>query len=79
LVWLEWLATLPLMGLFVLSFFPLSFAVLGKPLMLIAGLFQLLRWLRWKPWLTLSEPLVWSLMLTYLCLPLSLLYRGMLS
>ncbi|WP_240206539.1 NnrS family protein [Vibrio sp. CyArs1] len=79
LVWLEWLATLPLMGLFVLSFFPLSFAVLGKPLMLIAGLFQLVRWLRWKPWLTLSEPLVWSLMLTYLCLPLSLLYRGMLS
>lgn len=78
-VWLEWLATVPLMALFVLSFFPLSFAALGKPLMLLAGTFQLIRWIRWKPWLTLSEPLVWSLMLTYLCLPLSLLYRGLLT
>ncbi|GAL19712.1 NnrS protein [Vibrio maritimus] len=79
IVWLEWLSTLPLMMLFVLSFFPLSLATLGKPLMLIAGALQLARWIRWKPWLTLSEPLVWSLMLTYLCLPLSLLYRGILT
>ncbi|GAL24940.1 NnrS protein [Vibrio variabilis] len=79
IVWLEWLSTLPLMMLFVLSFFPLSLATLGKPLMLIAGVLQLARWIRWKPWLTLSEPLVWSLMLTYLCLPLSLLYRGILT
>lgn len=78
-VWLEWLSTLPLMMLFVLSFFPLSLATLGKSLMLIAGALQLARWSRWKPWLTLSEPLVWSLMLTYLCLPLSLLYRGFLT
>ncbi|USD59879.1 NnrS family protein [Vibrio sp. SCSIO 43140] len=79
IVWLEWLSTLPLMMLFVLSFFPLSLATLGKPLMLVAGVLQLARWIRWKPWLTLSEPLVWSLMLTYLCLPLSLLYRGILT
>lgn len=79
IIWLEWLSTLPLIMLFVLSFFPLSLATLGKPLMLIAGVLQLARWIRWKPWLTLSEPLVWSLMLTYLCLPLSLLYRGILT
>jgi uncharacterized protein involved in response to NO len=77
--WLEWAATLPLLALFVLSFFPLSFATLGQPLMLVVGVAQLVRWARWKPWLTLSEPLVWSLMLTYLCLPLSLLSRGLLS
>jgi uncharacterized protein involved in response to NO len=79
IVWLEWGATLPLLALFVLSFFSLSFATLGQPLMLVAGVAQLARWARWKPWLTLSEPLVWSLMLTYLCLPLSLLSRGLLS
>ncbi|MFA0084321.1 NnrS family protein [Vibrio sp. 10N.261.51.F12] len=78
-VWIEWGATLPLIGLFALSFFPLSFATLGQPLMLIAGAFQLIKWLRWKPWLTLSEPLVWSLMLAYMCIPLSLLYRGLLT
>lgn len=27
----------------------------------IAGISQLIRWLRWKPWITLSVPLLWSL------------------
>lgn len=38
-----------------------------------------MRFIRWKPWLTLSEPLVWSLHAAYLCLPLSLLLRGLLD
>ena len=76
LMWLDWLANLPLIGLFILSFFPVAFAEFAKPIMLFAGVAQLVRFLRWKPWLTLSEPLVWSLHSAYLCLPLSLILRG---
>ncbi|MEE3879508.1 NnrS family protein [Vibrio sp. YYF0003] len=76
LVWLDWLANLPLVMLFILSFFPVTFSQLGQPLMVFAGIAQLVRFLRWKPWLTLSEPLVWSLHAAYLCLPVSLLLRG---
>jgi uncharacterized protein involved in response to NO len=28
--------------------------------LIIAGLFQTLRWLRWRPWITLGVPLLWS-------------------
>ena len=77
IMWLEWLGTLPLLALFVLSFFPLTFAELSQPLMVIAGVALLIRVLRWKPWRTLKEPLVWSLHLAYLCIPLSLLARGL--
>ncbi len=74
--WLEWSATIPLMMLFLLSFFPITAAQLSHPLMLLAGVLQLFRMLRWKPWLTFSEPLVWSLHAAYLCLPMSLIIRG---
>jgi len=30
-------------------------------LLIIAGIFQTMRWLRWKPWITLSIPLLWSI------------------
>lgn len=76
LLWLEWLSNLPLIGLFILSFFPLSYLQLAPTLMLSGGLFQLARVLRWRPWLTLKEPLLWSLQLSYLCLPISLVLRG---
>ncbi|WP_114766353.1 NnrS family protein [Vibrio rhodolitus] len=76
-LWLEWLANLPLVALFVLSFFPLVMAQLGAYLMVLAGGAQLIRVLRWQPWKTLSEPLVWSLHAAYLCIPLSLLARGL--
>ncbi|NOH97707.1 NnrS family protein [Vibrio sp. 99-70-13A1] len=79
LVWLEWVANLPLVALFILSFFPLTFSQVGAPLMVLAGTAQLVRFMRWKPWLTLSEPLVWSLHTAYLCIPLSLLLRGLLD
>jgi len=76
LVWLDWLANLPLVLLFVLSFFPVTFLQIGPALMLFTGIIQLVRFYRWQPWRTLSEPLVWSLHGAYLCLPLSLILRG---
>ncbi len=79
IVWLDWVANLPLIGLFILSFFPMTFAQLGQPLMVISGLAHLIRVMRWQPWRTLSEPLVWSLHATYLCIPVSLLLRGLLD
>ncbi|EKO3508231.1 NnrS family protein [Vibrio fluvialis] len=78
-LWLDVLANGPLVALFVISFFPLAEAQLGQPLMLLAGVAQLVRWLRWQPWRTLSEPLVWSLHTAYACIPLSLLVRGFVS
>lgn len=79
LVWLEWAANLPLIALFILSFFPLTFAQLGQPLMILAGVASLVRVIRWQPWRTLSEPLVWSLHATFLCIPVSLLLRGVID
>ncbi len=79
LVWLDWVANLPLAGLFIVSFFPMTFAELGKPLMVISGVAHLVRVIRWQPWKTLSEPLVWSLHATYLCIPISLLLRGLIN
>lgn len=79
ILWLDWVANLPLVGLFILSFFPMTFAELGQPLMVISGAAHLIRVMRWQPWRTLSEPLVWSLHATYLCIPLSLLLRGLLD
>jgi len=29
-------------------------------ILIIAGLFQTMRWLRWRPWITLGVPLLWS-------------------
>ncbi|MBA5762321.1 NnrS family protein [Vibrio sp. 404] len=77
LMWLEWLANLPLVALFLLSFFPLAMDQLGSWLMVIAGAAQLIRVVRWQPWKTVSEPLVWSLHAAYLCIPASLLVRGL--
>ena len=30
-------------------------------LLIVAGIFQTARWLRWKPWITLAVPLLWSI------------------
>ncbi|CAH8185892.1 NnrS family protein [Vibrio aestuarianus] len=79
LLWLDWLANAPIAALFILSFFPMTMEQLGQPLMIVAGVAQLARFIRWKPWLTLSEPLVWSLHAAYVCLPLSLLLRGLMD
>ncbi|MEI8671701.1 NnrS family protein [Vibrio sp. SA48] len=79
LQWLDWLANAPIAALFILSFFPMTMDQLGQPLMIVTGVAQLARFIRWKPWLTLSEPLVWSLHAAYVCLPLSLLLRGLMG
>jgi uncharacterized protein involved in response to NO len=47
--------------------------------MLLAGVANLVRVIRWQPWRTLSEPLVWSLHATFLCIPVSLILRGLLD
>ncbi|USD67103.1 NnrS family protein [Vibrio sp. SCSIO 43136] len=76
LFWLDFVATMPLVLMFVLSFFPLVQAELQQPILLFAGIFQLARFVRWKSWKTLSEPLVWSLHLSYQCLPVALILKG---
>lgn len=78
-VWLDWLANVPLVLLFVASFVPSVSAPFEPALMLISGLAQLVRLMRWKPWKTLAEPLVWSLHLGYACIPLSLILRAVVS
>ena len=30
-------------------------------LLILAGIFQSIRWIKWKPWVTLATPLVWAL------------------
>lgn len=77
ILWLDALCNIPLVMLFVLSFFPLTSEQVSPYLMIIAGGAQLIRMIRWKGYKTLSEPLVWSLHAGYLCIPLSLLLRGL--
>lgn len=77
LMWLDVAANLPLGLLFVLSFFPQLFAEVSPAVMLVGALFQFIRMARWKPWRTLSEPLVWSLHLSYFCIPLGLIASGL--
>ncbi len=36
-------------------------AKLFGALLIIAGIFQAMRWLRWRPWITLGVPLLWSI------------------
>jgi uncharacterized protein involved in response to NO len=40
-----------------IGFVPMFFGAL----LIFAGLFQLIRWLRWRPWVTLGVPLLWSI------------------
>ncbi|WP_165313568.1 NnrS family protein [Vibrio ziniensis] len=77
LLWLDAAANLPLVLLFALSFFPLTSAQLSPAIMGFAAIMQVTRWLRWKPWSTLKEPLVWSLHLTYACIPLGLFIKAL--
>ena len=40
-----------------IGFVPMFFGAL----LIVAGIFQLIRWLRWRPWITLGVPLLWSI------------------
>ncbi|PMG32889.1 short-chain dehydrogenase [Vibrio breoganii] len=76
-LWLEVAGNLPLVLLFILSFFPLTLSQLETPLFIWAGVFQLVKVMRWKPWKTISEPLVWALHASYACIPAYLLLKGL--
>lgn len=43
----------------------------------VAAIAHALRGLRWRIWVTVGTPLVWSLHLSYLCIPLGLLLYGL--
>ncbi|GLX79385.1 heme transporter CcmB [Thalassotalea insulae] len=51
---------------------PTQFSVLGA-LMLVAGILQLNRIVRWRPWITIKVPLLWSLHLSVICIALGML------
>jgi len=75
LLWLDRAALASLWLIFVLHFFALTKYL---PAMAISGLFAVsasltaLRCLRWKIWITLKVPLLWSLHLAYWCIPIGL-------
>ena len=73
---LELLANLPLLLLFLCSFIEDVSALLTASLMFVSGIAQLIRMWRWKPMKALKEPLLWSLHLTYLFIPLGLILRS---
>lgn len=64
LIWLERSCIISLIGLVLVHLISV-FSPLPKTLMstlfLCAALLQAYRWLRWRPWLTVSVPLLWSL------------------
>lgn len=45
-------------------------------LLIIAGVFQTIRWLRWKPWITLGIPLLWSIHLSIKFIAYGLIILG---
>ena len=55
-----------------LGFADLSFGVL----LIIAGFLQTMRWLRWKPWITLGVPLLWSLHISIKFIAYGLVFLG---
>jgi len=56
-----------------LGFSALSFGVL----LIIAGFFQSMRWLRWRPWITLAVPLLWSIHIAIMFIALGLILLGL--
>ncbi|MEZ9539679.1 NnrS family protein [Shewanella sp. 10N.286.51.B8] len=58
------------------AIFKLFPVAVEQVLLLLAGTLHLVRFSRWLPHKTLSEPMLWSLHVSYLSLPLSLLGLG---
>ncbi len=77
LLWLDAAANTPLVLLFILSFFPLTAATISPSLMIFTALMQTCRWLRWQPWRSTKEALVWSLHSAYFCIPFGLFIKGL--
>ena len=78
--WLELGALVPIWLVLLISFLDIAFA-LNIPgsawfvdgLLFTGFLFNTIRLLRWKPWLTLKTPLLWSLHLSWLMIVLGML------
>ena len=51
-------------------------AIIGI-IFIFAGIFQTIRWFRWRPWITLEIPLLWSLHLTIKVLAFGLILLGL--
>jgi len=45
-------------------------------ILIIAGVFQTMRWLRWRPWITLSVPLLWSIHASIMFISFGLIVLG---
>lgn len=73
ILWLDFIANLPFVLLMVLAFFSAAKDQLAVGIYWIAAIAQFVRWWRWRPMLTLSEPLLWSLQFGYVAIPLALL------
>lgn len=56
--------------------FTINNNVLGG-LLIIAAVFQTIRIIRWRPWITLNVPLLWSLHLSVIFIALGLLFIGL--
>ncbi|OEE58096.1 short-chain dehydrogenase [Enterovibrio norvegicus FF-162] len=77
ILWLEMLAILPLVMLAVISFFPLVPTWFNASLLWVAGIAQCIRLYRWQGVRSFGEPLVWSLHLFYLALPVGLIAKAL--
>ncbi len=77
--WLEWSCLVSLVVLFVLMVTGVTRleSKLVAGVCFVAALLHFIRQLRWRPWVTLKVPLVWSLHLTILFIPIGLLLMGM--
>jgi len=69
---LEWLSFASLLALVASLFLP-QIILLTRALAGIAGMVLLLRWSRWGWQASWSVPLLWSLHLSYLCIPIGLI------
>ncbi|MEZ8129271.1 NnrS family protein [Enterovibrio norvegicus] len=76
--WLDVCAIFPLLLLAIISFFPMVPHAFEMTLLLVAGIAQLVRLYRWQGLKTFSEPLVWSLHVFYLALPVGLISKALL-
>ncbi|GAA0859253.1 NnrS family protein [Aliiglaciecola litoralis] len=78
---IKWLEASSLVSLIVLLVFFLSgftrFSVVLGCLCLISALLNLIRQFRWRPWVTLNAPLVWSLHFSMLFIPVGLTLLGL--
>lgn len=46
-------------------------------MLIFAGIFQVIRWLRWRPWITFTVPILWSLHLGIKALAFGLIFLGL--